>query len=82
MNKQTIESEILKLKEIKKLIPDALNKTLINAQIDVLEDEMTAEQIDNWFDGADISSYAWAAYEWMNENTEEKPSDDWAALIK
>lgn len=85
-----IESEIAALEAVKLRIPHTTafgdsNHDAIDAQVEVLQEEMTEDDIyEKWPDDTDMHTRTAAqeAQQWMDGESEDVPSADWATIAK
>jgi len=91
MNKtsEQIAAEIKSLSDLKPHIPSQSgfgddNDGAINAQLEVLRDNLSFDDIDMKRDDGEWDDYvydsAFWALEWMNGNSKDSPSQDWKPL--
>ena len=76
-----VQNEIAKLKLAKTFIPSHSafgtdNYEIIDAQIRVLEEELTEDEVDEEFDD-DVRASALDAVTWREGDTSESPSEGW-----
>ncbi|HEV2692246.1 MAG TPA: hypothetical protein VG347_05065 [Verrucomicrobiae bacterium] len=86
-----IKTEVTKLKDMQPKIPAKSffgddNHGAIDAQIEVLEEDMDEDAINAKEDSEDWSRYAAesarGAREWMDGESDDQPSGDWSCLVK
>jgi hypothetical protein len=83
-----IADEILRLKDLKKLIPASSafgddNAGAIKAEIEVLENNYSSDEIEDYFeDDSYVMDSAMGAYDWMNDEVDESPSSNWEPLVR
>jgi len=85
--KKEINAEISALQNLKEKVPPTTffkdsNVEAIEAQIKVLTELMDEDDINLCHFNEHSESAAIFAWEWMTEETDESPSEDWADLVR